>query len=183
MNKTIFLKNYINNFKSLLNFDNDEYLKLYKVAKILVGLRKSKKKAIIAGNGGSAAIASHFSVDLTKNAKVRCVNFNEMDLLTCFSNDFGYEKWIEKSLDFYAEKNDVLILISASGKSPNIINAAKKAKKLGLKLITFSGFKNKNFLEKLGEVNFSVDSKNYNHIENTHQVMLLSIVDLIIEKN
>ena len=93
-----------------MNFDNDEYLKLYKVAKILVGLRKSKK-AIIAGNGGSAAIASHFSVDLTKNAKVRCVNFNEMDLLTCFSNDFGYEKWIEKSQIFMQKKN-VLILIS-----------------------------------------------------------------------
>lgn len=183
MDKTIFLKNYINKFKSLLNFENEEYQKLYKVAKILIGLRKSKKKAIIAGNGGSAAIASHFSVDLTKNAKVRCVNFNEMDLLTCFANDFGYERWIEKSLDFYAEKNDVLILISASGRSPNIINAAKKAKKIGLKLITFSGFKSRNLLEKLGEINFSVDSKNYNHIENTHQVMLLSIVDLIIEKN
>ena len=63
-----------------------------KLQKILVNLRKSKKKAIIAGNGGSAAIASHFSVDLTKNAKVRCMNFNEMDLITCFANDFGYEK-------------------------------------------------------------------------------------------
>lgn len=183
MNKKFFLKTYISKFRSLLNFTNDDYAKLYKVAKILVSLRKSKKKAIIAGNGGSAAIASHFSVDLTKNARVRCVNFNEMDLLTCFSNDYGYEKWIEKSLHFYAEKNDVLILLSASGKSPNIINAAKKAKKMGLKLITFSGFKNKNFLEKLGDINFSIDSKNYNHIENIHQVMLLSLVDLIIEEN
>ena len=77
----------------------------------------------------------------------------------------------------------MLILVSASGKSPNIINAAKKAKKIGLKLITFSGFKNKNPLEKLGDINFSIDSKNYNHIENIHQVMLLSLVDLIIEEN
>ena len=84
MNKKFFLKTYIDKFISLLNFTNDEYSKLYKVAKILVNLRKSKKKAIIAGNGGSAAIASHFSVDLTKNAKVRCMNFNEMDLITCF---------------------------------------------------------------------------------------------------
>ena len=56
---------------------------------------------MIFGNGGSAAIASHFSVDLTKNAGVRCTNYNESDLLTCFANDFGYEKWVEKAIEFY----------------------------------------------------------------------------------
>ena len=55
----------------------------------------------IIGNGGSSSIASHVSVDFTKNAKIRSVNFNEADLITCFSNDYGYERWIEKSFRKY----------------------------------------------------------------------------------
>ena len=65
---------------------------LIKVSEILKETHLKGKKTLIFGNGGSAAIASHFSVDLTKNAGVRCVNYNESDLLTCFSNDFGYER-------------------------------------------------------------------------------------------
>jgi len=138
-----------------------------------------KNKVIIVGNGGSAAIASHVSVDLTKNTKIRAINFNESDLLTCFSNDYGYEKWVEKALDFYADKNDVLILISSSGKSKNMINACKAARKKLLKIITLTGNKKNNPLSKLGDINLWVDSNIYNHIENTHQIWLLSICDLI----
>ena len=58
---------------------------------------------MIFGNGGSSAIASHFSVDLTKNAGLRCTNYNEPDLLTCFSNDYGYEKWVAKAIEFYGD--------------------------------------------------------------------------------
>ncbi len=138
---------------------------------------------MIFGNGGSAAIASHFSVDLTKNAKIRCVNFNESDLLTCFSNDFGYEKWVEKAIDFYSDTGDTLILISAGGNSPNMVNAANFAKKNKInKIITFTGNDENNKLSRLGDINFWVDSKAYNLIENTHQILLLSLVDLIIGK-
>jgi D-sedoheptulose 7-phosphate isomerase len=183
MNKKKFLTNYLNKTQDLLNFSNNDLKDLIKISEILINIRKKKTKVIICGNGGSAAISSHVSVDLTKNANVRCINFNESDLLTCFSNDYGYENWIVKSLDFYADKGDVLILISASGSSPNIIKATKKAKKIGLKVITFSGFKKTNPLKKLGDINLSVDSKNYNQIENVHQIMLLSICDLIIAQN
>jgi len=95
-------------------------------------------KIIIAGNGGSASIASHVAVDLTKNAKIRTIDFNEAGLITCFANDYGYEYWIEKALEFYGSKGDVCILISSSGKSINIINAGKRAKAMGMALITFS---------------------------------------------
>ena len=83
---------------------------------------------MIFGNGGSAAIASHFSVDLTKNAGIRCTNYNESDLLTCFSNDFGYEEWVKKSIDFYADRGDSIILISSGGNSQNMVNAANFVK-------------------------------------------------------
>ena len=142
-----------------------------------------KGKVILVGNGGSAAMASHVAVDLTKAANIRAINFNEADLITCFANDYGYEKWVEKAVDFYADKNDVLILISSSGKSLNMINACKAAKnKKVSKVITFTGHDKNNPLSKLGDINFWIDSKAYNFVENTHQLWLLTIVDLIIGK-
>ena len=102
MDEIRFLDKYFSDLKSLIsnqNYNQD----LVKIKQILVETHQDGKKTMIFGNGGSAAIASHFSVDLTKNAKVRCTNYNESDLLTCFSNDFGYEKWVEKAIVF-AEK-------------------------------------------------------------------------------
>ena len=157
--------------------------KIVKVKDILIDAKKKNKKIMIFGNGGSAAIASHVSVDLTKNAKIRCTNYNESDLITCFSNDYGYERWIEKAIDFYADQDDVLILISSSGKSKNMINACKAAKNKKLsKVITFTGHQKDNPLSRLGDINFWINSKAYNFVENTHQVWLLTIVDLIIGK-
>ena len=179
-----FLKKYFQSLRNLLNFDDDTIKKIIDVSDIIKKTDKSGKKTIIFGNGGSSAIASHFSVDLTKNARVRCVNFNEPDLLTCFSNDFGYDKWVEKSIEYYGDEGDSVILISAGGNSSNMINGAIKAKeKKFSKIITFTGNEKNNKLSKLGDINFWVDSKAYNHIENTHQIILLSLVDLIIGKS
>ena len=177
-----FLNNYFDNLKNLLS--NDKYLEdLVRVKEILKKTHSEGKKTMIFGNGGSAAIASHFSVDLTKNARVRCTNYNESDLLTCFSNDYGYEKWVEKAIEFYGDKGDTLILISAGGNSPNMTNGAKQGKKMGFsKIITITGNDKNNNLQKLGDINFWVNSKAYNHIENVHQILLLSLVDLIIGK-
>ena len=123
----------------------EKYLEdLVQVKKILKETHSEGKKIMIFGNGGSAAIASHFSVDLTKNARVRCSNYNESDLLTCFSNDYGYENWVKKALSSYADKGDLLICISSSGESKNIINGAKFAKKIGCKVVTLTGFNKKN---------------------------------------
>jgi D-sedoheptulose 7-phosphate isomerase len=127
-------------------------------------------KIIIAGNGGSAAIASHVSVDFTKVAKIRAVNFNEADLITCLANDYGYERWVEKAIDLYADQQDTVILISSSGKSPNMVNAGMKAKEMKMPLITFTGFDHDNPLNKLGDIRFFVDSRAYNIVEMTHQV-------------
>jgi D-sedoheptulose 7-phosphate isomerase len=137
-------------------------------------------KVIIIGNGGSAAIASHISIDLTKAANIRAVNFNESSLLTCFSNDYGYDLWAEKAIEFYSDKGDLVILISSSGQSKNIINAALKTRELGLNLITLSGFKKSNPLRNLGDINLWVDSEHYNTVETAHQTWLLSIVDYLI---
>lgn len=182
MNEVLFLKKYFSNFINLIN--NSYFDKIIELKKKCLDIKKKRKKIIVVGNGGSAAISSHFSVDLTKNAKVRSINFNESDLITCFANDYGYKKWVQKSLEYYAEKGDMLILISSSGESANLVNAAKffKKNKIG-KLVTFTGHKKGNKLSKIGDLNFWVNSKSYNLVENTHQFLLLSIVDLIIGKS
>ena len=184
MNKEKFLKEYFKKLELLINFTEEDISNLIKTSELMLEAHKKNKKTLVFGNGGSAAIASHFSVDITKNARVRCTNYNESDLLTCFSNDFGYERWVEKTIEFYSDPEDVLILISASGSSPNMINAAKFAKKNNIKsIITLTGNKKENELKSLGDINFWVDSSAYNHIENVHQILLLSIVDLIIGKS
>jgi len=173
-----FFQQYFKVQTNLLLFDEETINKLNKVKKFLSLVKKKKKKVIIFGNGGSAAIANHFSIDLTKTSKIRCVNFNESSLITCFSNDYGYENWVKKVLEFYANPKDLIILISSSGESKNMINACKYAlKKRHFPIITFTGFKKNNSLSKLGHINFWVNSKTYNHIENTHQFILLSLVD------
>jgi len=184
MTENKFLETYLEKFIELIEFQKKNIEKLLMVKNILVQQNQNNKKAIIFGNGGSAAIASHFSVDLTKNAKIKCTNYNESDLITCFSNDYGYENWMSKSVEFYGEEGDVLFLVSSSGESLNILNAANAARRKKFsKIITFSGHNKNNSLAKIGDINFWVDSKAYNLIENVHQFLLLSVIDLIIGKS
>ena len=179
-----FLDEYFDDFKKIINFNSSEIKKkLINLKKIFITTKKERKKILIFGNGGSAAIASHFSVDLTKNAKIRCTNYNEPDLITCFSNDFGYERWVEMAIKYYGNKGDVLIVISSSGKSKNMINASIAARKKKFsKIITLTGHSVNNPVKKLGDINLWVNSKAYNYIENIHQFWLLSLVDLVIGK-
>ena len=177
-----FIKNYLSDFSNLVKPNEEIINKLIKIKDILLAVSKNKGKILIFGNGGSAAISSHVSVDLTKNANIRTVNFNESDLITCFSNDYGYDRWVEKSIDFYADRKDAVILISSSGKSMNMINACKAAKRKKIKVISLTGHSQNNPLSKLSNISLWINSKAYNFIENIHQIWLLSICDLIIGK-
>ena len=178
-----FVKAYLEDFSALVKPNDQIVEKIINAKNTLIQAKKNNAKIMIFGNGGSAAIASHVSVDLTKIANIRSVNFNEADLITCFANDYGYERWIEKAIYFYSDSKDVLILISSSGKSQNMIKACEAAKNKKIsKIITFTGHDKDNPLSKLGDINFWINSKAYNFIENTHQVWLLAIVDLVIGK-
>ena len=177
-----FLEKYFSDLSEIIKPNTECLKKLNIVKDLIVSTSKKSGKILIFGNGGSAAIASHASVDLTKNARIRAVNFNEADLITCFSNDYGYDRWIEKSIDFYADKKDIIILISSSGQSKNMINACKAAKKKRIRVISFTGHSKNNPLSKLSQISLWVNSKAYNYIENTHQIWLLGICDLIIGK-
>lgn len=181
MEEKMFLKDYFELYQKLL-FDECVLEQMVQMKEIVLQTKTNGNKMIFAGNGGSAAIASHAAVDFTKQAGVRSINFNESDLITCFANDYGYDKWIVKAIEFYGDTGDVVVLFGSSGKSPNIVNAAEFAKDNGFTLVTFSGFEEDNPLKSMGEINFWVESKAYNIIENIHQIWILAICDLIIGK-
>ena len=175
----MYFNNYIDQmFLKTKKIDNKQLLDFVECVR---KVKSSNKKVIIVGNGGSAAIASHVSVDFTKAAKVRSINFNESDLITCFGNDYGYENWVKEALKAYTDSGDLIILISSSGKSPNIVNAALYCNEIGLDLITLSGFDSNNPLKSLGKINLWADSNSYNIVEMAHHIWLLAIVDYIID--
>ena len=146
-------------------------------------LKTNRGKIILVGNGRSAAMASHVAVDFTKAAKVRAINFNEADLITCFGNDYGYENWVTEAIRAYSDDNDLIILISSSGQSENIVNAAKFSKEKNLDLITLSGFKSSNPLREIGDVNLWINSDNYNYVEMSHHIWLVALCDFVIASN
>ena len=173
-------KLYIQKISSLIS--NLELEKFNKLLKKLYFIKNNKKKVIIVGNGGSAAISSNVSVDFLKNCKIRFLNFNEADLITCYANDYGHHNWIKECIKSYADKGDAIILISSSGKSKNHLVAAKYCQQNKFFLITFTGFNFNNSLCKMGHINFSVNSSNYNQIEMTHNIWLLLVCDFLSHK-
>ncbi|OGR56258.1 MAG: hypothetical protein A3I11_03905 [Elusimicrobia bacterium RIFCSPLOWO2_02_FULL_39_32] len=154
------------------------------IAKIVKHTNNKKNKIIFIGNGGSAAIASHQSVDYWKNGKMRAIAFNDTSLLTCIGNDYGYPYVFEKPIEMFADPNDLVIAISSSGKSDNILNGAKMAKAKNCFLITMSGFKNDNPLRSLGDLNFYVPAPTgaYGFVEIAHLTLCHAFCDLIIDR-
>ena len=138
-------------------------------------------KLIFIGNGGSAAISSHMAVDFWKNGGMPAIAFNDTSLLTCISNDFGYSHVFEKPIEMFSDSGDMLVAISSSGESDNIIVAAEKANKNNLKIITLSGFKQDNRLRQKGDINFYVPSDSYGHVEILHHAICHCVVDTLIK--
>ena len=170
-----FYKNYKNSFfKSFNSLDVNNFNKL---VNILINL--GKNKVILFGNGGSASIVSHVTLDLINVCNIKSIHFNEPSIITCYANDYGYEHSVTQSLKKFLDAGDVVFLISSSGESKNMINAARFVKKNKNLLITFTGFHKNNQLKNIGDINFWVNSKIYNIIENIHQSWLLMLVDYI----
>lgn len=143
----------------------------------------SAGKLLFIGNGASASISSHMATDFWKNGGIRAMAFNDTSLLTCVSNDYGYKYVFEKPVEMFANAKDILIAISSSGKSENILRAAKCARIKGLRIITLSGFKKNNPLRRLGDLNFYVPDSRYGHVENVHSSICHCLVDSIISRN
>jgi D-sedoheptulose 7-phosphate isomerase len=143
--------------------------------------RKTHKlggRVIFIGNGGSAAIASHMAVDYTKNGGIRAIALNDVPTLTCLANDFGYDNVFSKQLEYQSTDADAVVVISSSGRSPNIFNAVQKAKEMGATTVTFSGMDPNNRLRQQGNVNLWVPANDYGIVELAHLALLHAIVSV-----
>lgn len=146
----------------------------------LLSITREKGKAVyLVGNGGSAAVASHIITDFVNVCQLRAFTLHDSALITCMSNDFGYDQAFKRILNTCVLENDILIAISSSGKSANICNAAKMAKSLGGTVVTLSGFHHDNMLRKLGHLNFWLDSNDYGMVEVGHLFLLHNLADRI----
>ena len=136
-------------------------------------------KLIFVGNGGSAAIASHMATDYSKNGDVRALALNDSSMLTCLGNDLGYDRIFAKQLELHARADDLVIAISSSGRSANILNAVKAARAAKCAVVTLSGFSADNPLRRLGDINFFIDSDRYGFVEIGHLTICHAILDFI----
>ncbi len=169
---TDFIEDYLQSLKSEISrLDKGS---IQQAAGLLFSAYLSNRQVFIIGNGGSASTASHFACDLSKGTivegkcriRVTCLNDNTA-ILTAISNDFGYEHVFSEQLKNLAGNGDVLVAISASGNSANIINGIRLAQDKGVKVIGFTGFDG-GMLKQLSDLCVHVGSYNYGQVEDIH---------------
>tara|TARA_B100001059_G_scaffold211523_1_gene225946 strand:+ start:5310 stop:5891 length:582 start_codon:yes stop_codon:yes gene_type:complete len=157
---------------------------LNSAARIIKDLIRANKNLFIIGNGGSSGIASHAANDFINMCGLKCQTFHDISVLTCMTNDYGYDVTYQKLLENFLNENDCLIAISSSGNSMNIINATERFRELNPKgkIITLSGFSQDNQLRNKGDLNFWIDSKSYGIVEIAHQFILHFFADKIYQE-
>ena len=174
-----FLEDYWLRYKKIL-FNSRDDQSLLKLRDIILQINKDQGKLIFIGNGASASLSSHAATDFTKQAKVKAIAFNDHNLITALSNDFGYENWVEKAIEYYASTKDLIIFISVSGNSPNLINGIRFAKQKSIATASLTGSNQKNFLKMNSDCSLWVNSKAYNIVESIHTIWLTLIIDLLV---
>lgn len=153
-----------------------------RAVQMLLTVGQIEGKVLLIGNGGSAAIVSHVQNDLCKGASLRAMVFTEQPLLTALSNDLGYETVYERPIELWGNRDDVVVAVSSSGRSENILRAVHAATLLGCHIITFSGFAPSNPLRRMGEVNFYVPAQAYGCVEVAHMTLTHCLVERVMEE-
>ena len=153
------------------------------VGKLMTSRVDSDRKIMFIGNGASASISSHMAADFLRNGGMQALAFNDSALLTCISNDYGYEHVFEKPIEIFARKEDIIFAISSSGESENIVRGVNTARLKECSVITLSGFKDDNRLCTMGDINFYVSSGKYGLVEVIHHSICHCILDTIVNYN
>ena len=185
------------NFEEFLNlykieatrmFNEDHVEKLKKITNILDKAYNSKKTIFVCGNGGSAAIAEHFVcdhqklLDTTNKYKPRVISLSSnLPLITALANDMSYSKIFSEQLRYNFLPGDILFVISASGNSPNIIEALKFANKNQISTISFTGF-NGGKAKKISNINIHCKSFNYGIVEMMHHNYMNIVAQYLRQK-
>jgi D-sedoheptulose 7-phosphate isomerase len=145
--------------------------------------KENQTQLFFIGNGGSSAIASHMTADFMKNGGMNTYSLYDNAVTTCMGNDYGYEYIFSRPMEFLVHENDLVVAISSSGNSQNIVNAIEIAKSKNATVITFTGFKPDNQSKQLGDINVYVPSEKYGIVESVHNLILQQIVDMIMERD
>jgi D-sedoheptulose 7-phosphate isomerase len=124
------------------------------------------------GNGASAMMASHFAADACKNGGLSAMAFNDAALLTATANDVAFEEVFALPLRRLGRSGDLLIAISSSGNSPNILRAVDAARAMSMRVVTLTGMCADNGVRSQGELNFYVPCSRYGWVECAHQLIL-----------
>lgn len=162
-------------------FDYDEGVQL--LVERFTEHKQQGTQLFFIGNGGSSAIASHMTADFMKNGGMNTYSLYDNAVTTCMGNDYGYEHIFSKPMEFLVRRNDLVVAISSSGNSKNIINAIEVASEKGAEVITFTGFKSDNKAKQLGNINVYVPCEKYGIVESIHNLILQQIVDMIMERD
>ena len=174
-----FLDDYYSRYQKIL-FDSRDDNSILKLRDAIHKTHLNKGKLIFIGNGASASLASHAATDFTKQAKIPSIAFNDHNLITALSNDYGYQNWVAKAIEFYSGPNDMVIFISVSGESSNLIKGINFAKKNSLSTASLTGASKTNSLKKESEYSLWVNSKAYNIVESIHTIWITLIIDLFV---
>lgn len=154
-----------------------------KLIECFIKHKQNRSQIFFIGNGGSSAIASHMTADYMKNGGMNTYSVYDNAVSTCMANDYGYDYIFSKPIDFLGRRQDILVAISSSGNSANIVNAVDIAVAKGMEVITFTGFKMDNKVRQRGDINVYVPSEKYGVVESIHNLILQQIVDTIMERD
>lgn len=181
------LKDFQKTLSEVTLTNGDEKISSYdeiilELVKTFSEVKRAGGMAYFVGNGGSAGIAIHMTSDFLKNGEMRTHSMHDPSVMTCLANDFGYENVFSKQLEIVAEPNDLLVAISSSGESPNILQAIGGGRLKLCKVVTLSGFNPNNSLRKLGDLNLYVPSMEYGIVESIHNMILQDVVDALKER-
>lgn len=150
--------------------------------KTTLAIREEKKTIFLIGNGASASMASHVAADLGKNARVRTEVFSDLSLITAIGNDMGFENVFVEPLRRRMCAGDMLVAISSSGQSSNVILAAEEAQRKGGYIVTLSAMEKNNKLRSMGMLNFYLPASTYGMAETGHAAILHYWIDQTIQE-
>ena len=156
---------------------------MQKLVDLFSDIKVKGKQVFFIGNGGSAAIASHMTADFMKNGGMKTYSLYDNSVTTCMGNDYGYEYIFSRPIEFLANEGDLLVAISSSGNSQNIVNAIRVAQEKCMQIITLSGFERKNRIGGAGRYNIYVPVCHYGMVESIHNLILQQIVDVIVVRD
>jgi D-sedoheptulose 7-phosphate isomerase len=140
---------------------------------------RRRRACYLIGNGASASMASHFAADLAKNGGLRTQTFTDLSLLTAVANDISYDEVFAEPLRLFAEDGDMLVAISSSGRSPNILKGVAVARQRGASVVTLSAKSADNPLRGLGDLNFYLPASTYSLAETAHAAVLHHWMDSV----